>query len=133
MKRELKFRVFNGFEMNHDVVVGRFGNFFVNPSNNGISENDSACLSEANTKYADDIPVMQYTGLKDKNGKEIWEGDILKLIDINVSVFFNSATASFDFQYEGGDCESLYSNIEAGIEMEVIGNIYENPELLKQS
>lgn len=75
--------------------------------------------------------IGQYTGLKDNNGKKIYEGDILKLIDDVVFVFFNTATACFDIQYGGGDCESLYSNIEADIKMEVIGKIHDNPDLLK--
>ena len=66
------------------------------------------------------MEIMQYTGLKDKNGKEIYEGDILEVY--------------------GGECinylvESLYSifydRINTELEYEIIGNIHENPELLK--
>ena len=72
---EIKFRVWNGTEMVYDVMVGKFGIFYVNPSNNGIDENDSACITPANTKYPDDIPVMQYTGLRDMIGVKIYDGD----------------------------------------------------------
>lgn len=72
---EIKFRVWNGIEMVYDVMVGKFGIFYVNPANSGIDENDSACLTPANTKYPDDIPVMQYTGLRDRIGVKIYDGD----------------------------------------------------------
>jgi basic membrane lipoprotein Med (substrate-binding protein (PBP1-ABC) superfamily) len=65
-----------------------------------------------------DWRVMQYTGLKDKNGKEIYEGDIVYLAGYG------------DYEVEFPFIE-LY---EAGVEKdigEIKGNIYENPELLK--
>jgi len=74
-----------------------------------------------------DADIMQYTGLKDKNGKEIYEGDILLCceLEINGTVFFNEGC--FRVQWE--NCiEDLYENCDV---YEVIGNIYENPELLK--
>lgn len=83
----------------------------------------------------DDFILLQFTGLKDENGREIWEGDILKAIDVLLTVWYNDATASFDVLHYGdptGDTESLYSQIEAEIPLEVIGNIHQNPELINQ-
>ena len=77
--------------------------------------------------------LMQYTGLKDKNGKEIYEGDILKRItDVDVWKF----TGNVDFQTSGSIGWSIKSkNGRIGLNSsdvyEVIGNIYENADLLK--
>lgn len=94
----------------------------------------------------DIVRVMQYTGLKDSNGKEIYEGDILEITITSrsdgsqrkpynlVVVYKNGA---FVYQYiQGGWKESnLYSHIDnfaGNVTFEVIGNRYENPELLKE-
>ena len=78
------------------------------------------------------IELMQYTGLKDKNGKEIYEGDILsnrndeKLYKV---IFENG---SFRAEFKGDFEEYSFDLIDVVAQScEVVGNIYENPELME--
>jgi hypothetical protein len=71
MPREIKFRVWTGHIMEYNVMTGKFGTFFVNPSNNGLHPTDLASLNPNNTKYPEGIALMQYTGVKDASGKTI--------------------------------------------------------------
>jgi len=86
---------------------------------------------------------MQFTGLHDRNGKEIYEGDIVLMkfeyskIEYKYEVKWIESKSSFypfadDFQWS--DYESAFDNNSVrSLEVEVIGNIYENRELLHEN
>jgi uncharacterized phage protein (TIGR01671 family) len=73
------------------------------------------------------ITVDQYTGLKDKNGKEIHEGDILSE---NIIVIFNDGC--FKTTYDGDSQNGSVLGAKRCEHIEIIGNIHENPELLEE-
>lgn len=79
-------------------------------------------MSEFNTKYHENIPVMQYSGMDDKNGVEIYEGDIVKYTHYKTEYL-----EVVKFRKSGF---TPLSNFNTSGEFEVIGNIYENADML---
>lgn len=78
----------------------------------------------------DDIRIMQFTGLKDKNGKEIYEGDIIHCDNGSVgTIIYYKENMMYKVDSSGtcGFCHPVYGYAPP---FEVIGNIYENPELI---
>ena len=86
-----------------------------------------------------DLELMQSTGLHDKNGKEIFEGDVIAIeVDdtgtpINARVFQNSKIGVLMFHvFEDNEDVPMVELLEDNsVAFEIIGNIYENPELLE--
>ena len=91
-------------------------------------------FGETNFINFDEIELMQSTGLKDKNGKEIFEGDILKSNKYTTSVFYERGAYCVKFSRTPNTTVTM--NVISFIEKyktKIIGNIYENPELLEDN
>lgn len=80
----------------------------------------NVCLQLCDEAYK----LMQYTGLKDKNGVEIYEGDIVRR---STGYIFEMKLDTFSLGGAGYSSAYGYSHLE---DDEVIGNVYENPDLL---
>jgi len=130
--REIKFRAWDKerkemcivtrleFAIGGDAIRGQFGWY-----GGGWEEVEGALLK--NRRYV----LMQYTGLRDVNGREIYEGDIVEDgKGKRYEVRWCNSYAGFSFE---SDEEAIpFLEIPFPSSLKVIGNIYENPELLKK-
>lgn len=96
----------------------------------------SVPLKFEDKRNGEDVILMQSTGLKDKNGKEIFEGDVVRQVRTQPTTE-NETITGVVTMLEGAwlimnDCEQLASYLWSETdENEIIGNVYENPELLE--
>jgi len=125
MSRGIKFRYFNtaSKEMIYDCGLL--------PSSHEASYSCGSDGHYINPSRDDKRILMQYTGLKDKNGKEIFDGDIVKTAtDKNMVVGWSERFASFVIKREGWMFQHWFGEAFESTDCEIIGNIHENPELL---
>ena len=86
-------------------------------------------------EFVIDETIGQYTGLTDNNGVKIFEGDIVRVNQSNYTVIFNTLGGCAEFALkESADVDVPFSFgfDYVNVPMEVIGNIYDNPELFKE-
>ena len=101
---------------------------WINSSETYIRDGDGIWLSDVNLNVVTVVPetVGQYTGLTDKNGVKIFEGDIVKHYDAVYEIRYITKYTRF----AGRNSGCIFAGIPLG-NTEVIGNIYDNPELLE--
>lgn len=122
--RELKFRAWNTLTKNMFQVE------LLGLSDKALSP--SHLLAWVSIPFQPHIILMQFTGLKDKNGKEIYEEDIIKQNRQNCKVEWNESQAMFGFYEKTSMGKTWRSNCYDSLtDSEVVGNVHETPELLE--
>ncbi|GHO99537.1 hypothetical protein KSF_095850 [Reticulibacter mediterranei] len=133
--REIKFRAWDKRMMKMREVNALYLDVQM-----GMAPSDRAILVdlyETSSAYQvdRDVDLMQFTGLKDRNGKEIYEGDIIQRVNIKVPLLvrWNQKEARFDLAKDPDNFNAVVIWYTQLVEedYEVIGNIYENPELMR--
>ena len=143
--REIKFRVWDkenkimvdnidkAYELTDNIFDGAYEEKEIYPFYDILFPFYVDMLTEKGSAYEDNFKLMQFTGLHDKNGKEIYEGDIVQILGGEYEQGFYEWDEKIqikDLIYDGFNLIMTISQI-GNQAIEVIGNIYENSELLK--
>ena len=116
--RQIKFRAWDGKQMMNRLLTDR--NWYTD---------DNKCVCGARPEDATNLEIMQFTGLQDKNGVDVYEGDILKIDDDNDESIFEVVWvgSSWAKKYEGWPASLDYPLLDI-VDMQffyVVGNIHE--------
>lgn len=129
-------RIDNGeWVIGNRIDDGVTGQVFIHAVGNSVNESDKVgeegCLQFVAFEVAPST-ICQCTGLKDKNGKLVWENDIVEYRDCTTEryvVAYENDKACFEYQQYG--CSIMNFDEMSSVEVEVVGNVFDNPELLE--
>lgn len=122
-----KFRAWDGAkkEMFKDT-------FAITESGQVVVVEQEDVMSPPDYVFVDHLVIMQSTGLFDKTNTEIFEGDIVQVLDSTYTVFYDNERGSYRLKPHDDRWNVDYmSNFSHGGNFEVIGNIYENKDILE--
>lgn len=146
MSRVIKFRV---WDKTDKVMIYNTDKILININGEVLIGDDYCGACDQNKYSTEEMPtfeLMQFTGLHDKNGKEIYEGDIVRVFEVheNKNVEFISPVYFVDYMFCVSSskeqeydtplvCIDMTRNwVNSLVEVEVIGNIYENSDLINE-
>ena len=129
-------RIDNGeWVIGNCIDDGVTGQVFIHTVGNSVNESDKVgeegCLQFVAFEVAPST-ICQCTGLKDKNGKLVWENDFVEYRDCTTEryvVAYENDKACFEYQQYG--CSIMNFDEMSSVEVEVVGNVFDNPELLE--
>ena len=117
MSREIKFRTFFNGMMSKPFKFG-----------------EAVCFSDGSASVGRNFELMQFTGLHDVNGVEIYEGDIISDHIGTGVVKYAESFGAFRVSYGDGYAKWFYDYLKSEFRyVRIIGNIHQNPELLEQN
>lgn len=139
MNREIKFRVWDKeneefFKPIYEAYKGNLLDLSIS-LNGELIRRTLKFPSEHISCFPDKYELQQFTGLTDKNGVEIYQGDVLNCQDRIVEVVWHKQAAQWDtnfIRYIFDLCSNGITNQEWKYRAIVIGNVYETPELLEK-
>jgi uncharacterized phage protein (TIGR01671 family) len=133
MNRPIKFRV---WDVKNKKVLPE--SYFAILGNGKLIVTLSGYYNDFTNTNQDDYVIQQYTGLTDSNDNPIYEGDILKIHydvggDVIGQVLYEADHGGYIFQWKRKGRNQDYNNLNCDLAFEsvIVGNILENPELLK--
>lgn len=130
--RPIKFRAYDKlhrFEMAEVIIIDWNEGYLVTTEswNEDVETGEAECAARLG-----EVELVEFTGLLDKNGEEIYEGDVLLTFAEECRGVVTYAAPAFQIEWHAyRSLDPFFGLLDSEGEYEVIGNVYENPELLQ--